>query len=324
MKRDSAENWARQPGFGRTLDVVLVPLDGSEATEAALQSGIAIAERAGAELHIAAAANADEATVYLGEGVEMVQPGSREFAALLEEYVDELADALSRRCTCRVQSGVITADDPREGLNEYERRVGVGLTVIGTRVPDTAEDSAWRSLSSDVARRASPLLFVPAAGPERAVPGAPVSRIAAVLLDDEVGAGEHVVRCSASYASLWGVPLLLLDAGSTHRSGGWPGLDRPDTTLDRTSWDLRRTRLERIAGLLRERGMSVDTRSLEGPERHAILASVAREERIDTIVMSHASTSVAEWLLFGRGASVPRTAPPDGVSVLVCPSRHAT
>ena len=55
----------------------------------------------------------------------MVQPGSREFASLLEEYVQELAEGIAGRCGCPVEPTLITAEDPREGLTEYERRVGV-------------------------------------------------------------------------------------------------------------------------------------------------------------------------------------------------------
>lgn len=289
------------------LGTVLVPLDGSVSTEIALETAAALAERVGATLHLAAVVRSDEAKLDLGSGVAVTQPGSPEYAPVLDEYVARVVEAASERFGCPVEATVITAEDPSQGLTEYERRHGVGLTVMGVPVPVR---TPGRGLSAAVVREApSPVLFLPAVeggnGPQSAL--TPPSRLVGIITAT-VSEREAAVRCGVGYARLWGAGARLIPGSSMSGvSGG----------------EEQRRHLERVAAELSEDGSGVEVCELGLVRSPGDLIAALRRERIDTVVTGPAHKSLAEVLLFGAHPGHEAAGDDDlagQVAVLVCPS----
>lgn len=296
------------------VESVLVPLDGSAVAELAVETGAALASGCGACLHLAGIVRADEAKLDLGDGVEVAQPGSREYAAQLDEYVTRLAGLARERFLCPVEPMVITSDDPADGLTDYERRIGVDLTVMAVPTPADPERHA---LSEAVTRDApSPVLFVPTsasgAGPRRALPPRWVAPRVIAVIAHTTGRGDTVLECAAKFGRLWGAALRLIDGASLGASPGAAG--------DADIANGRRARLGSLAEGLRADGLDAEAWAMEGPRAEDALLAAIAEGAVDVVITGHAAKALSERLLFGPSDRHGRAGGERRVGVLLCPS----
>jgi len=317
------------PSRDGSYRIVLALTDATPSAEAAVDVAAELAGRAGATLHVAAAVQPDEAKVDLGGLTEMTQPGTREFATHLQGHVEALSAGAGERWGCAVEATVLTADDPADGLTEYQRRVGVDLTVVGVPLPrDGAGDRVdfTRQLAYDVeGRLPSPLLLLPGTDAEsdgeRPRPLSVGRPVVAILGPYDTTAEAGLPAQAAAFATAVGSDLILIDSVPSGRlleqDRVDPALVHPEESPAET-----RERLRATAGALQHPGLKVEHEMVEGPDAHETLVRFLRERRAGTLALGPEGGAMIERLLLEQGlrGQEGSVAIEERFAVLVCPA----
>jgi nucleotide-binding universal stress UspA family protein len=141
---------------------ILVPVDGSEMSAAALDHGVALAERLGADVHVLFVADTarDSVTVV---GTDLVDALEREGESVVEEATDRY-DGRGVTFVTAVLQG-----DPAETIVDYADDRDVGAIVVGTHGRAGLRRTLLGSVTDRVVRTATvPVVTV---GPETEPPG---------------------------------------------------------------------------------------------------------------------------------------------------------
>ena len=116
------------PGDG-AYDRILIPTDGSEAASAAIEHGLAIAERFDATVHALSVVDLDALA-----GAAETGAGLPAVIETLEEDCERAVDAVAERCSDRGLDAVtaIVEGSPSRAIDEYVEREGIDLIAMGT------------------------------------------------------------------------------------------------------------------------------------------------------------------------------------------------
>jgi nucleotide-binding universal stress UspA family protein len=117
------------PDANGGYDRILIPTDGSEAAGAAVEHGLAIAERFDATVHVLSVVDLDALA-----GAAETGAGLPAVIESLEEDCERAVDAVADRCSDRGLDVVtaIVEGSPSRAIDEYVEREGIDLIAMGT------------------------------------------------------------------------------------------------------------------------------------------------------------------------------------------------
>lgn len=143
------------------IDAVLVPTDGSEPAEAAVEDAAELATRFDASVHVVSALDVQrEGGLFDAGGLpsEFLERAEKRH----REAVDRLADRLRERVDASVETAV-EHGRPHAVLAEYVADHGIDLVVMGRQGRSVVEEGLLGSVTSRVLRTvAEPVVVVPA------------------------------------------------------------------------------------------------------------------------------------------------------------------
>ena len=296
---------------------VLVPLDGSPLAEQALPVADALANAAGAGLHLATVTPPVSAVPGSPAGTTAEHALHEGMRAYLEEQAASLGAPGSPATTCAVLDGPAA-----RSLAAYARAHEVDLVVMTTHGWGGPKRLWLGSVADELLRRArSPVLLL---RPDRTRQAAGYHRVL-VALDGSPGC-EAVLESAMAVATLFPgghytlaqvveppPPAMARMVGTpADASPAWVEHHRAEVV----------DRLERLGRGLRGRGFAADVRALVGPGTAEQLLDLAREGGSDLLVIGTRAPHEVERLVLGsvadkivRGAAQP---------VLVVPLEPAT
>lgn len=289
---------------------IMVPLDGSRYAEAAVPLARAIAERAGAELHLVMAHH----SVVPGgipEGFSVYAEKSREVE---QEYLKGAPHRLVPGEIVRTSTTFL--DGPvAEALTNFATDRQPDLVVMTTHGRG-AFSRFWVGSVADQLIRSlpMPMLLVRPDPDDTSAGPAPVPERIAVAVDRS-GFGEAVIEPAAELGSLFGAELMLLHI--VHHP--MPIAEPPvpylvgfDEGLSKELESQAETYLGALAGALREDGLPVVTKIAAGGDTASSILGLVEEAEAGMIALATHGESGVRRLLLGsvadkvmRGASVP-------------------
>jgi nucleotide-binding universal stress UspA family protein len=297
------------------LRSVLVPLDGTPASEHALPYALALARLSGAEVTLAhvysavRAANDPELLGWRG-GEYLVEP--------LRDYLDALAARGRGACPIRVRSVLLRGNWPDDVIREWGDW-GADLVVMAARRRGWWSRLWHGSVSAEVARRSrTPVLLVPAGeGPADLSAEPPVGRVLVPL--DGTTRAERALGPAAVLAALAGARCELLHVIDTRPyAADWSlasGPRRMNPTAERAREAHRY--LRSVADRLR--AASVPTWWRAVADDSPLADAIARYAGLcEADVIALASRGGVGWSGLFRGSLAVRLARRAQVPVLIC------
>lgn len=280
---------------------VMVPLDGSPASEQALVIGAAVARHAGASLHLVTV-KPPVSSVYAhgiaGDGMS----AERALQEGLRHYLEQQAQVVrgggrAGEVSCAVLDGVAS-----RALAEYARTHEVDLIVMTTHGWGGLKRLWLGSVADELMRRLPcPVLFMrpssalPAIGLHRILVALESTESADAILDPALVLADLVV--GTHYTLLQVIepqpPLILRMAGIPARTAN---------TWVREVADAAGGRLEHLAQRLRRRGIVADARVLIGRGTGEQIVTFARRAGCDLIAVGTRGAHGVERAIFGSVA----------------------
>jgi nucleotide-binding universal stress UspA family protein len=293
---------------------IMVPLDGTLFSEAALPFAIELAERDDVPLELVTVwqplPKSYMATQY-------VVPLDRELRAERQSYLERLADTVEKSTSAKVSVRYLEGW-PGDVLPPLPRESGQDLVVMATHGAGALQRMWLGSIADEMARKSStPVLLIRPSDPIEPVAlkrDRPVRRVLVPL--DGSPLAERALDRSILVGRGEGVELTLLHVIAFPPPIGFAGVniaDTPDAQMLRTEErQAAQAYLDRVAEQVATWAGSVRTVVLDGVvSRQAILA-FAESEQIDLIAMASRGRSGAKRLILGsvaagvvRGSTVP-------------------
>ncbi|MBV9580055.1 MAG: universal stress protein [Chloroflexi bacterium] len=273
------------------LNTILVPLDGSAESNAALPLARTLAQATGASVTLL--------RVLSHTGPEATQT----IASNLEKVASELASS-----GIGVQSTVRQGRAADEILAEVRARP-TSLVVMRTHGRVGIERAILGSVTEQVLARCEVPVVLMRPG-ERRITGI---RKLLVPVDGSAG-GELAVGVAAGLAQQAGAAMHLVQVSVPVALQGAPAFDGSSMAFYDPAWDdesmaAARESVAGVTGRLRERGLNVDGNAVEAPDVAAAIVEMAEQDGADLVVMStRALTGPARTLLGSVADAVVRTA----------------
>jgi nucleotide-binding universal stress UspA family protein len=272
--------------------VVLVPLDGSEASERALPVAARLARRLGAEIHLLSAVDEED-----------------EAAARKEQL-----DAFRSPCL-GVHRTVVVSADPAGAIHEELRRLGPDAVVCMASHGRGRSAALVGSVATEVIHRGhDPVILVGPRPPDH-------RRGSGVVVSvDETPASAALLPVGAGWSHLLGEPLTVATVAEPV-----PEPLRPEKPVRRIfgpdEWDVHGF-LDRLVQPLRDQGETVETLPLFDPISPAegLEAHLVNHPASLVVVSSHARTGAARLVFGSVAAAIVRRSPSP---VLVVPRPDA-
>jgi nucleotide-binding universal stress UspA family protein len=285
----------------------MVPLDGSEFSEAALTTASRVARRHGSSIHLVRVH--EPALPVVGPGVAWYDPALElELEREGRRYLEVLRGRLERwRTVTAYLHGPVT-----DRLTSYVRAQGIDLVVMRTHARGGLARAWLGSVADGLVRRSvSPVLLL---RPGRETPVAPAVEpvFRRVLLPLDGGtAGERMIEHAALVAGLTGVEYTLLRVVTSGAPAGGPPLPRrgedPGSRVQRATVEVA---LGLKAEELRARGWRARTQVVVNDDAAEGILDYATAQGFDLIAMATRSHGGLERLLLGSVAHrVLHTAP---------------
>lgn len=281
-----------------TFKDILVPVDFSRCSGAALDVAVQYADRFGASLHLLHVYVDPMASVPFGRDgltgpptapVELIE-GAKQARAAEAKKLQERCQA--HGLTVKVEE---IEGDAKRVIVDYAGQIGADLIVMGTH----GRSGIKRMLLGSVAERtvraaACPVLTV---GDEEGTP-APVKRV--VCATDLGAASQRALELSAGLAKGFGATLTLVHVVHAAPYLGWDGAAAMATVHDNYLDELRRRAKESLSEVAQGiEGVTVDTSVLTGVP-HEALAAVSKEA--DLLVLGTHGRGGLEHMLIGSVA----------------------
>jgi nucleotide-binding universal stress UspA family protein len=285
---------------------ILVPLDGSPASEQSLPYAAAIARRSGAALqvvHVHTPLLLGEGALYLGTPDVQLWEDEKKY---LQGVVGRLKEAGLKQVAAHVLEGTIA-----DSLQVQALSAGSDLVVMTTHGRGPLSRFWLGSVADQLVRRLPmPLLLVRTG--EEVPEGEPIFRNLLVALDG-TPAAEQILEPAASFAKLMGASCTLLRV--LPPSPPAKGVNGPfimETTPAEQQRAEAYTYMKRIAASLREQGISVQTRIMTDAHAATAILDEAATGAYDLLALETHGRHGLPRLFLGsvadkvvRGTSVP-------------------
>jgi nucleotide-binding universal stress UspA family protein len=290
-----------ETGSAATVRTIVVPLDGSAESEAALPHARAIAAATGGKLVLFS-------SVYLPD--MWLAPATQvDLSVEIEAARDYLE---SRRAgLTEIPTEVAVGEGlPAQAILEYARSSGADLIAMTTHGRSGVSRLAWGSVAGKVQHSTeTPLLVVrPPEGGEPSASAPPVEKILVPL--DGSRLSQAALPFAQALAQAFGASLLLLHSVPTP-SAGKPGTFVP-TVHDRTlreSIDSGKAMLDRLARSIESASGVTAERTVTLGDPVEQIVTVAEAESAGLVVMStHGNAGAGRWLIGSVADAVVRRA----------------
>ena len=269
------------------VNSILVPLDGSTFSESSLPLAMAIGRATGARLHLTQVHVPYEPEQLLGstpfqfEGVNMEEYDAHRLEQD-ETYMTELGGRIGGNGVV-VEFSVFKGPHVVDGLAGFAEQVGADLIVMASHGRTGASRAWFRSVADELVRHSNKPLLVsrPVDGVEAA---APTIRHILVPLDGSELA-EGVLDSAVDVARATSARITLAHVVTTITMLG-PRSMSPARRKFRAEHDSAEAYLESVAAPLREAGLDVDTKVVEGKTPAQTLSKLADAIGADMIAMA--------------------------------------
>ena len=280
---------------------VMIPLDGSSASEEALPIGMAIARRAGAEVVLVHVPDQTGAA----DGVPNDYPA---------RVLSEREAGRDVRVEIRRLPGPVTDE-----LVVFARSADVDLVVMTSRGRGGMKRALCGSVADAVIRRSDRPVLLVKRNPESPVPSAagaaPFRRV--LLPVDGTLAGEAVVPYLLAVTGTTDVHVTLL---RVHPALAFDGRPESGPVLRERSDVLIDSYLSTLAARVSESGVAVTWRAIVHGANADTIMHVANEEEVELIAMTTSGAGGADRLLFGSVADAVVRQAPQNVLVVRPPA----
>ncbi|MCX6022714.1 MAG: universal stress protein [Chloroflexi bacterium] len=274
------------------IQTILVPLDGSRLARRALPTAAALARLLGARLHLVSVADASQLDLEFFYQAQAL-PISQEIQFRLVRYLEKLQSALQRG-GLTVQTEVVFGRPSEEILRAAER-AGADIIALSTHGRSGLGRWAQGSVASEVIRSSpTPVLVL---RPD-ASSGAPSSFSRILTPLDGSAVAEAALPLAADLANAAGATLVLAEAVPTLTDLALgPLWSIEPEGMEAQAQAAVAAYLEETARPLKARGITVETKVLQGEPARELL-KLAEEDAISIIVMAtHGRTGWRRWLL---------------------------
>ncbi len=275
------------------IESIVAPVDFSEPSRAAITQASGLAASLGATIHLIHAAHFP--TPSLGHEFAIPEPAWEAVRDAAQKRVEEIARQLESRG--RRVTREVSDRSPVDAIEETVRRRNGDLVVMGTHGHRGLQHVFLGSVTERVLRSAAiPVMAVPASAE---VSEQPTRRLlfATDFSPASLGARDFAV----SFASDLGASLEIVHAIATPTQFFASYEVAPPAGLIDEIRDGARTRIDELAGWVSERGVSVETRIVEGAASESII-DAARKAKADAIVMGTRGHSGLRHVLLGSVA----------------------
>lgn len=282
-----------------TIQDILVPVDFSRCSGAALDVAVQYAERFGARVHLLHAYVDPIASVPFGrDGIS--GPPTAPIEVLQDARRAREAEAAKLQARCEEHGVEAKVDeiegDPKRVIVDYAGQMGADMIVMGTHGRSGVTRMLLGSVAERTVRSAScPVLTVP-----REEEGAARAVRRIVCATDLTSVSARAVEVATSMAKAFGASLTLVHVVHAAPYLGWDGAAAMAAIHDSYLDELRRGAKESLAELAQGiEGVSVDTNVFNGVP-HEVLGSLAKEA--DLLVLGTHGRGGVEHMLIGSVA----------------------
>lgn len=322
-RRDDLPRPDRSPGYRR----VLVPLDGTPFSEAALRPAAEIATRSGGSLSLASVLTEGRGQALHVEPVTNEAERPVEAVAALESYLDEVVERVRESWSCDVDSRMLTEGGPTDALVAFAKDWEADLVVAATHTRGLIVRALVGSTATELVRKAPcPVLLVPSADPEPG-PDTPLQddvESIVVGLDPGGDPGNVALAHARALAELWAARLHLVEVSmqfplpATTPSGGGPIRTDQGVPTTPDALDAVQVRLDEIQASLREVGIDAHAHALSGFTAAEALSDFVEEQAADLLVIGRHHRNLLERMWTGSESDrlVRRV---RSAGILVCP-----
>lgn len=282
-----------------TIKDILVPVDFSRCSGAALDVAVQYADRLGARLHLLHVYVDPLASVPFGrDGV--AGPPTAPIEVIEDARRARQAEVAKLQARCEQHGVSVKVDeiegDPKRVIVDQAGQIGADLIVMGTHGRSGVARMLLGSVAERTVRTAScPVLTVPQEGD--VAPG-PIKRI--VCATDLVATSDRAVEVATGLAKDFGASLTLVHVVHAAPYLGWDGAAAMAAIHDNYLDELRRRAKESLAEVAQGiDGVSLDTNVLNGVP-HEVLSSLSKEA--DLLVLGTHGRGGLEHMLVGSVA----------------------
>ena len=269
------------------VKLILVPLDGSKFSESSLPLAMAIGRATGARLHVAQIHVPYEPEALLGstpfqfEGVDIEEYDARRLEQD-QAYISQLGSRIGNDGLA-VEASVLKGRRVADGLAGFADEVGADLIVLASHGHTGASRTWLGSVADELVRHSNRPLLVsrPVDGVEAA---APTLRHILVPLDGSKLA-EGALGPALDVARATGARITLAHVVATVTMHG-PRSLTPVRRKIRSEFEAAEAYLDGVAASLKEEGLDVDTRVVEGKTPAVVLSELADAIGADMIAMA--------------------------------------
>ena len=284
-------------------DDILIPTDGSEAAERAVDYGAVLATAFDATVHALSVVDERDYDGITGDESDVMREGVEAAKTAAEAAVDDVAERVDGDVTTHVTVGV-----PSEAILEYVEAAGIDLVVMATHGRTGVERFIIGSVAEKVVRRADvPVVTVRVSEDLPLWP--PIDRILVPTdgSDAAAVAVSHALDLAERFDATVDVVAVLDERTKLELYNVGTALEDVVGGLESTAERATRAIRDRAT----ERGLDATTAVVEGLPSRTICARAA-ETGADLVVMStHGRTGLAHYLLGSvaervvRNSSVP-------------------
>jgi nucleotide-binding universal stress UspA family protein len=276
---------------------VLVPLDGSEKDDRALEAALAVSELSGSDIHLLRVF--DEAA-------------AREIRATMKRSVAEQASRLAETAARRVTSEVAESFDVARAITERAQDQPIALVVMATRAAGPIGRAVRGSVADRVMRESTrPVFLIPPA--RSGGRNTPLHRVLVPL--DGSDLATTATKALLGFERVRDLEFVLVEviAGGLIDEPGTSGIDPALLPETARASDASHIRLSVVANQLHDGGAkSAEVRVRQAADAGSAIIHTAREDNVDFIAMSTRGQGGLKRLLLGsvaegvvRGSDLP-------------------